>query len=86
MYKQTLEAGPPKKKKIESEAVTLPSTDREFSKVNSICNAILKILYEQGPAQFQNIITAHVCKVPPDLDAGLTEISKMRCRISRRKY
>ncbi|EEY19158.1 elongator complex protein [Verticillium alfalfae VaMs.102] len=42
------------------------------SKVNKICNSILKSLQSKKDTNLQNIITAHVCKVPPALDDGLT--------------
>lgn len=48
------------------------------SKVNTICDAILKTLHGRMPSRFQNAVTAHVCKNPPDLDAGLSEIVKIR--------
>ncbi|EGY15753.1 hypothetical protein VD0002_g477 [Verticillium dahliae] len=45
------------------------------SKVNKICNSILKSLQSKKDTNLQNIITAHVCKVPPALDDGLTLVS-----------
>ncbi|KAM0286066.1 hypothetical protein ACHAQH_001074 [Verticillium albo-atrum] len=45
------------------------------SKVNKICSSILRSLESKKDTNLQNIITAHVCKVPPALDDGLTLVS-----------
>ena len=47
-------------------------------KVNQICNAFLVALGSRPSQYLQSIISAHVCKSPPDLDAGLTQIAKLR--------
>ncbi|KAL9617176.1 MAG: hypothetical protein Q9160_008030 [Pyrenula sp. 1 TL-2023] len=45
------------------------------SKVNQICSALLSTL---DPSKYlQSIITAHVCKRPPDLEAGLNLVSDL---------
>lgn len=41
------------------------------SKVNTVCDAILKGLQTQTPTSIQNTITAHVCKDPPALEDAL---------------
>ncbi|KAL8905894.1 MAG: hypothetical protein Q9171_006493 [Xanthocarpia ochracea] len=46
-------------------------------KVNKICNAFLEALLGRK-ANVKNMITAQVCKSPPDLDAGLLEIVRLR--------
>lgn len=46
-------------------------------KVNKICNSILEALSGRN-ANAKNMITAQVCKNPPDLDAGLVEIVRLR--------
>ncbi|KAK0313780.1 putative elongator complex protein 1 [Friedmanniomyces endolithicus] len=46
-------------------------------KTNRICDAFLRELRQQSRS-VQNIVTAHVCKSPPDLEAGLTLISDLR--------
>ena len=46
-----------------------------MSKVNKICNAVLKGLQSHKATNLQNIITAHVCKVPPALDDGLNLVA-----------
>ena len=51
------------------------------SKVNSICNAFLDAL-EARSGHVQNIISAQVCKQPPDLDTSLAQIAKLRTQKS----
>ena len=58
------------------------SSEAKISKVNRICNAFLDALKNHISTHFQNIVTAHVCKVPPDLDAGLTQITGLRSKNS----
>ena len=50
------------------------------SKVNRICDAFLDALKSRTSTHFQNVVTAHVCKAPPDLDAGLTQIAGLRSK------
>lgn len=76
MYRETLKVLPAEKHPNELEA---PKGSNQ-SKVNRICDAFLKVLESRGSAHIQNIITSYVCKVPPDLDAGLAEIGKIRSR------
>ncbi|TDZ31137.1 Elongator complex protein 1 [Colletotrichum spinosum] len=47
------------------------------SKINKICDAILKSLQSKKSTNLQNIITAHVCKDPPALEDGLTLVSEL---------
>lgn len=47
------------------------AADESTGKVNTICDAVLKALQNRKATNLQNIITAHVCKVPPALDDGL---------------
>jgi elongator complex protein 1 len=56
----------------------LKSAAVEVSKINRICNAFLEVLKSRTSTNLQNIITAHVCKSPPDLDAGLMLIADLR--------
>ncbi|KAL8694552.1 MAG: hypothetical protein Q9218_000808 [Villophora microphyllina] len=53
------------------------STDIREGKVNRICDAFLEALYTRK-ANVKNLITAQVCRSPPDLDAGLMEIVHLR--------
>ncbi|KAF8476119.1 IKI3 family-domain-containing protein [Kalaharituber pfeilii] len=49
------------------------------SKINRICKAFLDILLPNRlSTNLQNIVTAYVCKSPPDHDAALTLIGKLR--------
>ncbi|KAK5138320.1 hypothetical protein LTR08_003381 [Meristemomyces frigidus] len=48
------------------------------SKVNRICDAVLASLRSQASPSLQNVITAHVCRSPPDLEAGLSLVSDLR--------
>lgn len=50
----------------------------ESSKINRVCDAFLDVLKSRTSTNLQNIITSHVCKSPPDLDAGLTLIAELR--------
>ncbi|KAI5847254.1 IKI3 family-domain-containing protein [Morchella snyderi] len=76
MYRETL---------LAAEAIepALPvygiSVDPSKSKANRICDAFLKVLLKNRlPTNLQNIITAYVCKSPPDHDAALLLIGKLR--------
>lgn len=54
------------------------SSEIKNSKVNRICDAFLDALENLTTSHFQNVVTAHVCKSPPDLDAGLAQIAGLR--------
>ncbi|KND92822.1 Elongator complex protein 1 [Tolypocladium ophioglossoides CBS 100239] len=47
------------------------------AKVNTVCDTLLKSLRSRKATNLQNIITAHVCKVPPALDDGLTLVAEL---------
>jgi len=47
------------------------------SKINRICNAVLRSLEEHSAISLQNMITANVCKVPPALEDGLEIVADM---------
>ena len=51
------------------------AANKAESKVNRICDAVLKGLQSRKTTNLQNIITAHVCKVPPALDDGLNLVA-----------
>ena len=89
MYKNTLPPTAPMGNRQEEEA--LPNglaigishgADHELpngiSKVNRICDAFLIALRQNNSSRLQNIVTAHVCKNPPDLEAGIRLISELR--------
>ncbi|KAJ5665766.1 uncharacterized protein N7477_008214 [Penicillium maclennaniae] len=48
------------------------------NKVNSICDAFLEVLEDRVDTNLQNLVTAHVCKSPPDLEAGLRLVAHLR--------
>lgn len=47
-------------------------------KVNRICDAFLAVLRDKYATNLQNVITANVCKVPPDIEAGLQVVASLR--------
>lgn len=53
------------------------STRRRNSKVNRICDAFLAVLQHLQKSHLQSYVTAHVCKNPPDVEAGLLVISEL---------
>ncbi|KAL8824450.1 MAG: hypothetical protein Q9170_008152, partial [Blastenia crenularia] len=68
MYRETLRT---------EERLEVPATSPDNTKVNKICNTFLEALSGRR-AHVKNLITAQVCKNPPDLDAGLMEIVRLR--------
>lgn len=73
MYKETLPGG-----ESPQDTPGVESPEAHISKVNRICNAFLHALKNRTSTHFQNVVTAHVCKTPADLDAGLTQIAGLR--------
>lgn len=68
MYRETLRA---------DERLDSNITAAQPGKVNRICIAFLEALSGRK-ANVKNMITAQVCKNPPDLDSGLLEIVRLR--------
>ncbi|KAB5585850.1 IKI3 family protein [Coniochaeta sp. 2T2.1] len=58
---------------VANSTISLPTGSA--SKVNAICDAVLKTLQTHKNANLQNIITAHVCKNPPALDDALQMVA-----------
>lgn len=77
MYRETLPRG-----ECSQDPSGVESPEAKISKVNRICNAFLDALKDRTSTHFQNVVTAHVCKAPPDLDAGLTQIAGLRSKNS----
>ena len=50
---------------------------KSSSKVNTICDAFLTILSTRKSTNFQNLVTAHVCKSPPALEDGLSLVAEL---------
>lgn len=61
-----------------SEPQAQQGDDGPVSKVNRICDAFLNALKNRTSTHFQNVVTAHVCKTPADLDAALSQIAGLR--------
>lgn len=57
------------------------SQEQVATKVNRISDAFLAVLEQQQykDEHLQNIITSHVSKVPPALEAGLEMIGRLQC-------
>jgi len=74
MYRETLPQAD-----VSSSTATKPQPAQTVSKVNRICNAFLDVLLPSRlSTKLQNIVTAYVCKSPPDHDAALLLIAKLR--------
>ena len=54
------------------------SSTMQSGKVNRICDAFLSALKNKASTNSQNIITAHVCKRPPDFNAALQLVADLR--------
>ena len=54
------------------------SMSSALDKVNRICTAFLSVLSADPAKYLQSILTAHVCKRPPDLISALQLISELR--------
>ena len=52
--------------------------DEAQGKVNKICNRFLSILKPRIASRLQNVVTAYVCKRPPDLVSALELIGSLR--------
>jgi elongator complex protein 1 len=61
-------------------ALTDVSMAAQSGKVNRICDAFLAALQSKTSTNLQNIITAHVCKRPPDFSTALQLVADLRQR------
>jgi elongator complex protein 1 len=50
----------------------------EGGKVNGVCDAFLSVLKPKLSKHLQNVVTAHVCKRPPDLISALELVASLR--------
>ncbi|KAI5303627.1 diphosphomevalonate decarboxylase [Ascosphaera pollenicola] len=57
---------------------TTTSSTTDGNKVNKICDGFISVLLNRLDRNLQNLVTAHVCKSPPDLEAGLALVIKLR--------
>ena len=80
MYRETLKS---KDLAVKSKL----SQEQVDSKVNRIADAFLAVLEQPQykDEHLQNIITSHVSKIPPALEAGLDMIGRLQCE-SRGTY
>jgi elongator complex protein 1 len=76
MYKETLKKNSANRTS-NTEIPIVPTAVQAESKINRICDAFLEVLEMRGNAQLQNIITAYVCKSPPDLEGGLGIVARL---------
>lgn len=74
MYKETLPQRP------KDSGLSQLEAKPGISKVNRVCDAFLSVLTKKTSSSMQNIITAHVCKNPPDLNGGLSQVAKLQSR------
>jgi elongator complex protein 1 len=76
MYRETLKSTDLKGK---------PALSQELisTKVNRVCDAFLAVFErpQYKTDHLQNIITSHVCKVPPALETGLEMIGKLQGKL-----
>ncbi|KAL9125581.1 MAG: hypothetical protein Q9217_005231 [Psora testacea] len=77
MYKETLRDDSTTQT-TKAEATPTEGSPHSKSKINRICDAFIDELSHRPLEHLQNIISAHVCKAPPDLGAGLMQIAKLR--------
>lgn len=81
LYKDTLKA---LKVEVAPENGLTPSA-KKGNKVNRICDGFLAALEKRSDTNLHNLITAHVCKLPPDLESGLRLVARLRglsCSVS----
>ena len=78
MYRETLSPSIFSEDTVQQNSLVAMTQATDCSKVNSVCDAFLSILQTRKATNLQNVITAHVCKIPPDLEAALLEIAKLQ--------
>ncbi|CAN6634355.1 elongator complex protein 1 [Trichomonascus vanleenenianus] len=80
MYRQTLKEADEGNVLQAAEAIHLKANLDVSTKVNRVCDAILKVLLtpEYKSAYLQSVLTAYACKTPPDLEAALELVGKDR--------
>jgi elongator complex protein 1 len=80
MYKDTLAAFGPEERMSAPDRDPLSTNAAAPSqgKVNRICDAFIATIGRKFPSRYQNLITAHVSKRPPDFVSALSLISEIR--------
>ena len=84
LYKDTLKL-PQTTSPTGVETASAPKIPVKGSKINRICDAFLSTLEKRLDTNLHNLITAHVCKFPPDLESGLQLAARLR-GVSRRHH
>ncbi|CAK7228876.1 Putative elongator complex protein 1 [Sporothrix eucalyptigena] len=78
MYKDTRTAKAPNYFGLHQAAQpTLSPSSTSSAKVNTICDAVLAGLATRRKTNLQNFITAHVSKMPPAIDDGLSMVAQL---------
>lgn len=78
IYKETLRAAVNEPLPNGVGAAPVASGIQAPSKINSISDVFIKVLQKDRAKHLQSIVTAHVCKSPPDLEAGLQLVAELR--------
>lgn len=85
LYKNTLKIAVPDVVASDVPSSVAPGNDMKATtksnkdnKVNRVCDAFLSVLNNRIDTNLQNLVTAHVCKSPPDLDSGLQLVARLR--------
>lgn len=78
LYKDTLKVS--KAEAVSAAQLNVPPVKQpsKGSKVNRVCDAFLATLAKRMDTNLHNLVTAHVCKSPPDLEAGLQLVASLR--------
>lgn len=78
LYKDTLKTPKEVQTTVQPETTVSFKPTTKTSKVNRICDAFLATLEKRLDTNLHNLVTAHVCKSPPDLEAGLQLVARLR--------
>ena len=83
MYKETLPSSTLGRQEDSAVEMSRSGSNRlaaplSTSKINKICDAMLALFALHLPNRLQNLITAHVCKSPPDLSSALQVIANLK--------
>ncbi|KAF7114330.1 hypothetical protein CNMCM5793_008282 [Aspergillus hiratsukae] len=78
LYKDTLKTPKEVQTTVQPESPATFKPTTKTSKVNRICDAFLATLEKRLDTNLHNLVTAHVCKSPPDLEAGLQLVARLR--------
>lgn len=87
LYKDTLKIAKDEPTADLKEDAAVPFTKHsKSSKVNRICDGFLAALENRVDTNLRNLITAHVCKSPPDLEAALRLAARLRGQSCSRSW